>query len=151
MIRSVSQHSPLHDAHRQFFEASGQALPLSPNGAGTNRFPLPSTAVTGAHGPTYAAGTAVSGVGTAPEEQHLTIATDDWSALFRAVQTQLRVAVGDQLGVLPHIPGHSAELSATLVQAMVLDCVDALDQLHEALKQERSQRPTADGLRAHLA
>lgn len=140
MIRSVSQHSPLHDAHRQFFEASGQALPLSPNGAGANRSPLSLTAVTGSHAGT--AGTAVSGVFTAPEEQHLTIAPDDWSALFRAVQTQLRMAVGDQLGVLPHTPGHSAELSATLVQAMVLDCVDALDQLHEALKQERSQRPT---------
>jgi len=141
MIRSVSPRSPLHDAH-QLFEASGQALPFPPK-----RVRMDPSVRTLKDAPE----TAASGVGIASEEQHLTIAIDDWSALFHAVQTQLRIAVGDRLGVLPHMPGHSPELSATLVQAIVLNCVDALDQLHEALKQERSQRPTAEGLLAPLA
>jgi hypothetical protein len=69
------------------------------------------------------------------------IAIEDWDALFCAVQTQLKRAVGEQLGILPLTPAHSTELAATLVQATVLDCVGALDQLHAALKQERGQRP----------
>jgi hypothetical protein len=48
--------------------------------------------------------------------------------------------VGEQLGILPLTPAHSTELAKTLVQATVLDCVGALDQLHAALKQERGQR-----------
>ncbi len=71
------------------------------------------------------------------------IAVEDWDALFCAVQTQLKHAVGEQLGVLPQTSPRSIELAATLVQAVVLDCVGAMEQLHAALKQERSQRPTA--------
>lgn len=71
-----------------------------------------------------------------------TIAIEDWDALFCAIQAQLRQAVGEHLGVTPPTPSHSVELTATLVQAIVLDCVAAMDQLHAALKQERSQRPT---------
>ncbi|OOG45123.1 hypothetical protein B0B52_05155 [Polaromonas sp. A23] len=70
------------------------------------------------------------------------IAIEDWDALFCAVQTQLKHAVGEQLGVLPYTPKHSTELAAALVQAIVLDCVGAMDQLHAALKLERNQRPT---------
>jgi len=62
--------------------------------------------------------------------------------LFEAVKTTLRRIVGDRLGELPEVPTHSAALSASLVQAVVLDCVGSLDRLHAALKQERSQRPT---------
>jgi hypothetical protein len=68
------------------------------------------------------------------------IAIEDWDALFCAVQTQLKHAVGEQLGTLPLMPTHPVELAATLVQAIVLDCVGAMDQLHTALKQERCQR-----------
>lgn len=75
-------------------------------------------------------------------QQRPSIDTDDWDALFCAVQTQLKHAVGEQLGVLPHTPAHSINMAATLVQAIVLDCVSAMEQLHAALKQERSQRPT---------
>lgn len=70
------------------------------------------------------------------------IAIEDWDALFCAIQAQLKHAVGEQLGVLPHTSTRSMELAATLVQAIVLDCVGAMEQLHAALKQERSQRPT---------
>lgn len=76
-------------------------------------------------------------------QQRPSIAIEDWDALFCAVQTQLKHAVGDRLGILPRMPTHSIEAAATLVQAVVLDCVDAMEQLHAALKQERSQRPTA--------
>ena len=76
-------------------------------------------------------------------QQPSSIPIEDWDALFFAVQTQLRHAVGEQLGVRPRTPTHSIEMAATLVQAIVLDCVGAMDQLHAALKQERSQRPTS--------
>lgn len=64
----------------------------------------------------------------------------DWDALYSAVETRLRHIVGEELGVQPEVPQHAASLSASLVQAVVLDCVSALDQLHAALQQERRQR-----------
>jgi hypothetical protein len=72
----------------------------------------------------------------------LSIPVDDWDVMFDAVRARLIRTVGERLGELPDVPQHSAELSASLVQAVVLDCVNALDQLHAALTQERSQRPT---------
>ncbi|MDI1239952.1 MAG: hypothetical protein PSV26_20920 [Polaromonas sp.] len=78
----------------------------------------------------------------APYDAHLAIELADWDVLFAAVTTTLRRIVGERLGELPEVPAHSAELSASLVQAVVLDCVSSLDRLHHALKQERSQRPT---------
>lgn len=67
----------------------------------------------------------------------------DWDILFDAVETRLRQTVGERLGTLPETPAHSAHLAASLVQATVLDCVDALHKLHAAIKHDRSQRPTA--------
>jgi hypothetical protein len=78
----------------------------------------------------------------APYDAHLTIEVEDWDVLFEAVKTTLRRIVGEQLGDLPEVPAHSAALSASLVQAVVLDCVGSLDRLHVALQQERSRRPT---------
>lgn len=78
----------------------------------------------------------------APYDAHLSIEVEDWDVLFEAVKTTLQRIVGERLGELPEVPAHSAELSASLVQAVVLDCVSSLDRLHDALKQERSQRPT---------
>lgn len=78
----------------------------------------------------------------APHDAHLAIEVEDWDVLFEAVKTTLRRIVGERLGDLPEVPVHSAALSASLVQAVVLDCVGSLDRLHAALKQERSQRPT---------
>ncbi|MDI1272141.1 hypothetical protein [Polaromonas sp.] len=78
----------------------------------------------------------------APYDAHRAIEVEDWDVLFEAVKTTLRRIVGERLGELPEVPAHSAALSASLVQAVVLDCVGSLDRLHAALKQERSQRPT---------
>jgi len=77
---------------------------------------------------------------TATAQPHLSISVEDWDALFRAVEIRLREAVGEHLGTLPDTPHHSAEVSASLVQAVVLDCVTALEQLHAALKTERGER-----------
>lgn len=77
----------------------------------------------------------------APYDTHLAIEVADWDVLFDAVKTTLRQVVGERLADLPEVPAHSAALSASLVQAVVLDCVGSLDRLHAALKQERSQRP----------
>lgn len=62
--------------------------------------------------------------------------------LFEAVETTLRRIVGERLESPPEVPVHSAALSASLMRAVVLDCVNSLDRLHAALKQDRSQRPT---------
>lgn len=78
----------------------------------------------------------------APHDAHLTIEVEDWDILLDAVKAKLRRSVGERLGDPPGVPAHPAALSASLVQAVVLDCVDSLDRLHAALKQERSQRPT---------
>ena len=66
----------------------------------------------------------------------------DWNTLLDAVIIRLRCSVGEDLHNPPDVPFHSAALSASLTQAVVLDCVSALEKLHAALKQERSQRLT---------
>lgn len=118
--------------------------------------PHPPGQAAGAHGvpPLYEAPPALvsrhNGLGThaeappldTPYDAHLAIEVEDWDVLFEAVKTTLRRVVGARLGDLPEVPPHSAALSASLVQAVVLDCVGSLDRLHAALKQERSQRPT---------
>ena len=73
----------------------------------------------------------------------LSIAVDDWDMMFDAVRSRLMHSVDERLGQLPDAPQHSAELSASLVQAVVLDCVSALDQLHTSLRQQRSQGPAS--------
>ena len=78
----------------------------------------------------------------APYDAHLSIEVEDWDALYEAVKTTLRRIVGKRLESPPEVPVHSAALSASLVQAVVIDCVNSLDRLHAALKQDRSQRPT---------
>lgn len=78
----------------------------------------------------------------AGDGQRQTIAAADWDALFDAVSARLRDTVGEDLQNPPYVPVFSAALSASLIQAVVLDCVGALDQLHAALRHERSQRPT---------
>lgn len=66
------------------------------------------------------------------------VAIGDWNLLFEAVRARLVRTVGDHPGEPLAVP----QLPASLVQAVVLDCVRALDQLHAALQRERSQRPT---------
>lgn len=69
--------------------------------------------------------------------QPLGIAVDDWDLMFRAVEERLRKAVGERLVA---IAGLQAQDAACPIQAIVLDCVSALDLLHMALNQERGQR-----------
>jgi len=80
-----------------------------------------------------------------PAPPRLSISVEDWDLLLLAVESRLRKAVGERLGALPETPQHSAALSASLVQAIVLDCVAALEQLHAALQTERGQRTDASG------
>ena len=75
-------------------------------------------------------------------EGRLTIEPQDWDTLLDAVIIRLRCSVGEDLHKPPDVPFHSAALSASLTQAVVLDCASALDKLHAELKQERSQRLT---------
>ena len=75
-------------------------------------------------------------------ERRLVIDPQDWDTLLDAVIIRLRCSVGEDLHNPPDVPFHSAALSASLTQAVVLDCASALDKLHAALKQERSQRLT---------
>lgn len=74
--------------------------------------------------------------------QRQSIAVADWNLMFDAVRSRLLHSVGEHLDELPGVPQNPAERSASLVQAVVLDCVHALDQLRAALDEERSQRPT---------
>jgi hypothetical protein len=64
------------------------------------------------------------------------IANDDWDAMFRAVESRLRQTVGERLAVMPELQPHHA---AGRVQAIVLECVEALEQLHTALMLERDR------------
>lgn len=61
----------------------------------------------------------------------------DWNMMFRAVEDRLTTAVGK---VLVATPGLAPKTAAVLVQTIVLECVTALGQLHQALALERSQR-----------
>ena len=70
----------------------------------------------------------------------LDIAITDWDLLFRAVMVRLMLSVGEKLAVAPKPQAGEA---AELVQSVVLECVDALHQLHLALVQERHQRDHA--------
>ena len=119
---------------------------MAPLHGGTHRLPEAAAAPATRHGGD--AGLRLTGMrdpslAPAALPQRLEAGTvEDWDLMFAAVAARLRHAVGEQLGQPPEMPGHSAVLSASLVQAVVLDCVKALEQLHSALQQERSQRPT---------
>jgi len=67
----------------------------------------------------------------------LDIVITDWDLLFRAVMVRLMLSVGEKLAAPPR---SQAGEPAEMVQSIVLDCVDALHQLHLALMQERAER-----------
>jgi hypothetical protein len=62
------------------------------------------------------------------------ISLDEWDVLLTAVKTRLRLTVGD--AQMQYLNG-----AATPLQAKVLECVDALDQLHAMLHHALMQRP----------
>ncbi|MDP2818766.1 MAG: hypothetical protein Q8O29_10945 [Polaromonas sp.] len=115
----------------------------APRGAGVTGM----AAALGAHnghdkGPATASPGYPSPAPAAPPGQHPSIDVEDWDMMFDAVRSRLMRTVGQRHGELPHMPELSAELSSSLVQAVVLDCVTEMDKLHAALKRERSQRLT---------
>lgn len=64
------------------------------------------------------------------------IANGDWDAMFRAVESRLRQTVGERLALMAEPQPQDA---AGRVQAVVLECVEALEQLHAALMLERDR------------
>ncbi len=65
------------------------------------------------------------------------VAIGDWEELLSAVKSRLRLTVGELLAVLPDQQQPDA---AHQVQASVLECVNALDQLHLTLSNELARR-----------
>lgn len=65
------------------------------------------------------------------------VAIVDWEELLSAVKLRLRLTVGELLAVLPE---HDLPDAAHKVQASVLECVSALDQLHLTLSHELARR-----------
>jgi hypothetical protein len=71
----------------------------------------------------------------APHPPTASISIDEWGALLGAVKNMLRLVAGET-----HRPGFND--TPAVVRASVLECVDALDQLHVML---------GDALSAHAA
>lgn len=65
------------------------------------------------------------------------VAIGDWEVLLSAVKARLRLTVGELLAVLPD---HRLPDAAHQVQASVLECVNALDQLQLTLSHELARR-----------
>lgn len=68
---------------------------------------------------------------------HSTIAPADWDELFHAVQVRLEQCAGDALHQAPELALYDRH---DVIKKTVLECVDALKQLHAALAQERQHR-----------
>ena len=65
------------------------------------------------------------------------VAIRDWDDLLCAVKARLRLIAGERLGATPEARAHD---TAVRVQAGVVDCVAALDQLHTTLTNELARR-----------
>lgn len=64
------------------------------------------------------------------------ISSRDWDDLFKAVEERLRQSVTAQAAAAQGLDNPKE----TALHAIVLDCLEALDMLHNALMRERSQR-----------
>ena len=64
------------------------------------------------------------------------IAIEDWDAMFRAVESRLSHAVSQLFTTVSDVPAPDPLHS---IRIIVLECVEALGQLHNALKHERAQ------------
>jgi len=82
-----------------------------------------------------------------PGAGDLQISIADWDLLFHSVQRRLSAAVGARLA---SAPAPQADDRADHVQATVLECISAMEQLHTTLTLERQSRlhtiPNANGL-----
>jgi hypothetical protein len=65
------------------------------------------------------------------------IAIEDWDDLLCAVKARLRRIVGEEFAAMPERPGQDI---VGRVRASVLECVEALDQLHTAQQHETARR-----------
>ena len=63
------------------------------------------------------------------------IEIEDWDSLFGAVEERLRTTVEKPDSATTSL---AAQDNVSRIKSVVLDCVSALDQLHRALRQERS-------------
>lgn len=64
------------------------------------------------------------------------ISSAEWDMLFRAVEERLKRSVNERLAETAQAQPQGA---TSRVQTIVLECVEELDKLHTALKQERCQ------------
>lgn len=62
------------------------------------------------------------------------ISTVDWDELFHAIQVRLENCVNDALDKAPELPVHQ---SRAVTKIAVLECVEAMRQLHASLALER--------------
>jgi len=66
------------------------------------------------------------------------LSTGEWDELFNAVKSRLLLTVGERLTLTA---GANGPGSAGWARVSVLECVDALEQLHALLRLERARRP----------
>lgn len=101
----------------------------------------PPLLMTGLPGLVAEVSTSLSGTGD------LQISIEDWDLLFHSIQWRLSAAAGVQLA---SAPAPQADDRAAPIQATVLECISAMEQLHAALTLERQNRmrtnPDANGL-----
>jgi diguanylate cyclase len=76
-------------------------------------------------------------------------AMDDWSALLKAVIARLRSTAG--MLVTGGAPAAQRQDEDHIVPAGVLDCADALEQLHEMLGEQLAERVQVERRVQHLA
>jgi hypothetical protein len=84
--------------------------------------------------------------------KHPDIAIEDWDALMCAVKARLRLIVGDTFAAMPESQGQDL---VGRIRAGVLECVEALDQLHTTQQHETSRhqsgsRAPETDLRSHF-
>ena len=87
--------------------------------------------------PQAEAGAAVAAALTDSAGASSDVAFKDWDDLLCAVKSRLKSTVGELLAALPE---HQLPDAAHQVQASVLECVSALDQLHLTLTHELGRR-----------
>ena len=73
------------------------------------------------------------GLPPGPAGQPAVVAIEDWDDLFLAVRTRLELTVGTLAATLPEGEG------AVWIRTGVLECVEALGQLHDMLRHERER------------
>ena len=74
------------------------------------------------------------------------ISAADWDELFHAIQARLEHCVSDAFHKAPELPAHERQ---EVIKATVLQCVEAMQQLHAALTTERAEIEARQQLHGH--